>query len=191
MFRRRATSEESTADPASTESTSGKGRPTPTRKEAEEARKARLKPAADRKAEAKQNRERTRAEREKSRRAMLDGDPRYLPARDQGPVRAFARDFVDSRRSLGELMLPAVLLFLVLSFVPNITVRGYAMLGFYVFMLLLVVDTAVLSWRLKRKAAQRFPDEDLKGTGFYGAMRSLQLRRMRLPKTRVKPGATV
>ncbi len=191
MFRRRSAPPEATDATQPTDSQSGKGRPTPSRREAEEARKARLKPTVDKRTAAKQDRQRVRTERERARQAMLNGDPRYLPVRDQGPVRKFARDYVDSRRSLGEIMLPVVLLFLVLSFIPNVTVRGYGILGFYVYMLVLVVDTGLLAWRVKRKAAERYPDETAKGAGMYAAMRSLQLRRLRLPKPEVKPGARV
>ena len=38
--------------------------------------------------------------------AMKDGDERYFLARDQGPVRSFIRDYVDSRFSFVELMIP-------------------------------------------------------------------------------------
>ena len=44
--------------------------------------------------------------------SLASGDDRYLPARDKGPVRAFARDYVDSRRTVGEYMLPLVIVFL-------------------------------------------------------------------------------
>ena len=33
----------------------------------------------------------------KQREALANGDERYLPARDKGPVRRFVRDYVDSR----------------------------------------------------------------------------------------------
>ena len=36
------------------------------------------------------------------RQAMLTGDERYYPARDQGPARRYARDFVDARYNVGE-----------------------------------------------------------------------------------------
>lgn len=191
MFRRRSETPESPEADLHADPHAGKGRPTPSRREAEEARKARLKPTVDKKVAAKQNRERQRLERERARQAMVSGDPRYLPVRDQGPVRKFARDYVDSRRSLGEFMLPVVLLFLVLSFVPNVTVRGYAILAFYLYMFVILADTVFLSWRIKRKAAERFPDESVRGAGLYAAMRSVQLRRLRMPKPTVRVGAPV
>ena len=37
---------------------------------------------------------------------MKSGDERYFLARDKGPVASFIRDFVDSRFSFIELMIP-------------------------------------------------------------------------------------
>jgi hypothetical protein len=169
-----------------------KGRPTPSRKEAEAARKARVKPVLDKKSAAKANREEARANRVRAREAMSTGDQRYLPARDKGPVRAFARDYVDARRTLGEFMLPALILFvpltLLINTVPSTAARGYIVLATYVYILMVVVGTAWTGLRAKSAAAARFPDEDVRGTVFYAAMRSLQLRRWRLPKPRVKVG---
>src|SRR5262245_47732826 len=78
----------------------GKGRPTPSRKEAEAARKAGFKKPRNRREAAEQRRQRARAERVKTQEAMRTGDDRYLPPQDKGPVRRFARDYVDARYSL-------------------------------------------------------------------------------------------
>ena len=190
MFRRRSTSDgaEVLAADDSSLAAAGKGRATPSRKEAEAARRERAKPPLDRKAAARANREATRTNRAKARASLASGDDRYLPARDKGPVRAFARDQVDAQRSLGEFMLPLVVLFLIVSFIQNNTVRGYAIVAFYLFMLMLIITTTILAFRLKRRAEALFPGDETRGVGLYGAMRSMQLRRMRLPKPKVKPG---
>ena len=52
----------------------------------------------------------------------------------------------------------------------------------------MLVDTLFLVWRLKKDLRERFPDESHKGAVFYGILRALQLRFLRLPKTRVKLG---
>ena len=84
----------------------GKGRPTPTRKEAEAAAKARAKPPREsREAAAYQRQHRTESSR-KIRQAMKNGDERYFLARDKGPVRRFIRDYVDVRFSFLEIMIP-------------------------------------------------------------------------------------
>ena len=190
MFRRRSTSDgaEVAAADDSSLAGAGKGRATPSRKEAEAARRERAKPPLDRKAAARAEREATRTNRAKARASLASGDDRYLPARDKGPVRAFARDQVDAQRSLGEFMLPLVVLFLIVSFIQNNTIRGYSIVAFYLFMLMLIITTSVMAFRLKRRAEALFPDDESRGVGLYGAMRSMQLRRMRLPKPKVKPG---
>src|SRR6266508_5853131 len=80
----------------------GKGRPTPTRKEAEAARKAAYRKPRNRREATQLQRERSRAERVRVHEAMKSGDDRYLPAPDKGQVRRLARDYVDARRSVME-----------------------------------------------------------------------------------------
>src|SRR3954453_1474305 len=75
----------------------GKGRPTPKRREAERRRKAVVAPKT-RKEAAQLQRERLRKTRRPTREGVARGDQRALAPRDAGPVRAFVRDYVDSRR---------------------------------------------------------------------------------------------
>jgi len=193
VFRRRATSETTDSDRATSgadpnAADAGKGRPTPSRKEAEAARRDRAKPPMDKKSAARADRDSARVDRLKQREAMFKGDEAALGPRDKGPVRRFARAYVDSRYTLGEYMLPFVVVFLVLSFVPSVAVRGYAILTFYAFMVLLAITTIILARRVAKEAAVRFPNEDTKGLALYAAMRSMQLRRMRLPRPQVARG---
>jgi len=189
VFRRRSQTATTDADGVSTATpANGKGRATPSRKDAEAARKERSKPQLDKRAAAKAARVAAQGDRAKARAALASGDERYLPARDKGPVRRFARDYVDSRRTIGEFMLPLVAVFLFVSFINNNTLRGYAIIAFYLFMIALLVTTTALGLRVRKQAEARFPDEPTRGVGLYAAMRSMQLRRMRLPKARVKVG---
>jgi hypothetical protein len=55
-------------------------------------------------------------------------------------------------------------------------------------MLVVVLDSALLRFRMRREIKRRFPEESLKGTTFYAFMRALQLRFLRLPKPQVKLG---
>ena len=193
MFRRRSDTVAAEASAAAAEGDAAalarKGRPTPSRKEAEAARKERVKPTLDKRSAAKASRLAAQADRAKSRAALASGDERYLPARDQGPVRRFARDYVDQRRTLGEFMLPLVIIFLFVSFLHNNVIRGYAIIAFYVFMIALFISTTLLARRVRRLAEIQFPDDVTRGSGLYAAMRSMQLRRMRLPKAQVKVGS--
>ena len=58
------------------------------------------------------------------REAMKTGDERYLPARDKGPVKRFVRDFVDSRFSFVELMVPMLIVTMVLGYSGNARLAG-------------------------------------------------------------------
>jgi hypothetical protein len=184
---RRTKSEEST--PATTPpKPGGKGRPTPTRREAEAAARARAKGAADKKAAQKLLRERRVEQNAKMRQGMKTGDERYLPARDQGKVRKFVRDRVDSRLSAAEFLLPLLIVIMVLTYSGNPTLNRYGQSLWLVTILLVTLDTMLLVFRIKKDLRQRFPDESHKGATFYGILRAMQLRFLRLPKPTVKLG---
>ena len=123
MFRRSKseTPAETAADPAP--KAGGKGRPTPSRREAEAAARARAKVPRTRK-EIAQAQRASRSESSRSvRAAMKTGDERYYLPRDQGPVRRFIRDFVDSRFSFIELMVPLLVVTMVLGYSGNDQLR--------------------------------------------------------------------
>ncbi len=187
MFRRQKSESAPTvvAEPPATTKPGGKGRPTPTRREAEAAAKARAKANLDPRASKKQQRQ-FRAEKSREiRQAIKDGDERYLPKRDQGPVRRFVRDYVDTRLSMAEFALPLLFASLLLTS-ANATVLGSAIMQGT--LVIVVVDSVFLRWRMRRELKRRFPDESLKGTTTYAFMRTLQLRFLRLPKPQRKLG---
>lgn len=165
-----------------------KGRPTPTRKEAEALRRAVVKPPANRKEAAKRARETRRAALAKQREALVSGDERYLPVRDRGPVRRFARDFVDARWNVAEFFLPIAVLILVLSVLPWEAGRNFALVLWLGVILTIVVDSVLIARRLKRALRERLPDESPRGATVYALIRTLQMRRMRLPKPQVDRG---
>lgn len=170
-------------------SAGGKGRPTPTRKEKEAARKRPL-VATDRAERKRHEREALAAEREKQRIGVASGDEKYLGARDRGPQRRFVRDYVDARWSVGEVLLPAIAVFFVLNFIPSNNLTAYASLGVMWFVLLVAaIDIVILGFTLKRKLGEKFGVEKVeKGYRFYAMMRAIYLRPMRLPKPQVKRG---
>ncbi len=53
---------------------------------------------------------------------------------------------------------------------------------------LIIVDSVGIAFRLKKQLAERFPNERKKGAVAYALMRTLQMRRLRLPKPQVKRG---
>jgi hypothetical protein len=185
LFRR--TKPEPAPEPAVSKA-GGKGRPTPTRREAEAAAKARAKTPRTRKEQLAAQRA-SRSESSRTvRQAMRDGDERFYPARDRGPVRRFVRDFVDSRFSLIELVIPLLLVTMVLGYSGN---SRLAQLGNTVLMatvLLVILDMIRLRFGMRRQLSRRFPDESTKGLTYYAITRALQMKFMRLPKSKVKIG---
>jgi hypothetical protein len=187
LFRRNKSDTE-TQPSGAVDKDGGKGRPTPTRREAEAAARARAKVPRTRKEIAKAQRAARFESSQKVRSAMKSGDERYFLARDKGPVRSFIRDFIDSRFSFVELMIPLLLLTLALGYSGNpklASIGNTILLGT---MLLVVVDLFIMRLRMRRELARRFPDESTKGTTYYAVMRSLQMKFMRMPKAKVKIG---
>ncbi|MFF8944854.1 DUF3043 domain-containing protein [Streptomyces sp. NPDC014864] len=165
-----------------------KGRPTPKRSEAQAQRRSVAQTPTNRKDAAKRQREERRAALDRQRQALAGGDERYLPARDKGPVRRFARDFVDSRFNIAEFFLPMAVVILVLSMVRVASLQNIALLLWLVVIVLIVLDSILSAVRLRKRLAERFPDQNKRGAVAYALMRSLQMRRLRLPKPQVKRG---
>ena len=168
--------------------TAPKGAPTPKRSEAQANRRQPYQAPADRKAATKQSRARDRADRLRKTEALQRGEQWALPRKDQGPIRALARDVVDAHRGIGEYYMIIVLLLIVLLVVPSQTVK---LAGEAVVIALLVLSLGegwFLSVRTKRLAAARYPGQSTQGVVLYVTMRGISMRRMRVPKPRVRPG---
>lgn len=164
----------------------GKNRPTPSRAEQEAARKRPL--VADTKEAKARARSELAAQREKARIGMANGDERYLPLRDKGPQRRFVRDWVDAGWHLGELIMPLMIVVILLAMAPPV-VSYYAFIGLWLYIVLTIVDMVVTSIRVKKAVKAKFGEDRMeKGLGWYGAMRSVQMRFMRLPKPQVRRG---
>lgn len=165
---------------------SGKGRPTPPRKEREQARKRPL--VGDRsKATREAQRAKLREERAKAREGMMAGDERYLTIRDRGPQRRFARDIVDSRFTAGELVLPALFIVVLTTFIESYTVQLVSLFAMWGLFGVVGIDAWLVSRTVKRRVAEKFGSDKMEtGLGWYGAMRSIQMRALRIPKPQVK-----
>ena len=164
-----------------------KGRPTPSRKEAEEARKKAMKTPMTRKEQMKREREARAMIRERQQEALKSGDERFLPLRDRGPVRRFARDYIDRRYLVAEFLLPILILAFVLTSIPSVAEIG--LLAWVGTTLVTIVDEFRLVRGLKKEVASRFPNESAKGLTLYTILRSTQLRRWRLPRPQIDRGA--
>ena len=181
MFSRKKHADDAHApaeEPAVPTASGKKGRPTPTRKQAQ-ARNARF-----------------RAEQE----ALITGDEQHLPARDKGRVRRFVRDWVDARWSFGEFVMPLILLSLLLLMVLTLfadrlglQTASALLIGSTILMygsFAVVILEAVIVWRKIRKhLAERYPGDEIpRATWYYCFSRMLFLRRWRSPRPQVARG---
>ncbi|PRQ11122.1 DUF3043 domain-containing protein [Corynebacterium sp. 13CS0277] len=192
-----------------------KGRPTPKRNDVERAHGTRRGPAKppETRVEARKRRKelkaslskeeykalknKERAERQAHQRMVQEaidrGDQRYLLDRDKGEVRAFVRDWVDSRRFLNNFMMPLALVLLVLMLVFQSQPQLAAPVSFGVMVVLLVffIEGITIGRRANKAARAKFPSTTETGfsLGFYAYSRANQPRRWRSPKPRVALGS--
>ncbi|WP_118915361.1 DUF3043 domain-containing protein [Mycobacterium shigaense] len=190
--------------------TGPKGRPTPKRDQARgAARKGPVVPAPKTAAEArarrktlagpKLSREERREQRLANRSAMTDrrgrmmaGEEAYLLPRDQGPVRRYVRDVVDSRRNLLGLFMPTTLTLLFMTFgVPQLQL--YLSPAMLAIVAIMGVDAVILGRKVNRLVDAKFPNntESHWKIGLYAAQRASQMRRMRTPRAQVERGSRV
>jgi hypothetical protein len=133
-----------------------------------------------------------RAQSAERRERMMNGDERYLLARDQGPVRRYVRDIVDARRNVLGLFMPSALALMFFMFaVPQL--QFYVSPAMLFLMLVMALDGLILGRKVARKVDEKFPEdtESRWKIGLYAASRASQMRRMRAPRPQVKHGARV
>lgn len=169
-----------------------KGRPTPTRKEAEaKNRRPLVASAGDPKAARAEQRKANAEARARMNEAMNTGDERYMPVQHKGVQRRYIRDYVDARWSLGEFFLPIALVFVVLTFVvgqnPNVALP--LLLAMYLLVIIAVVDSVLAGLRIRKRLRTKFGEDKVqKGGVMYAVLRSFQMRPTRQPKPQVKRG---
>lgn len=187
--------------------TAPKGRPTPKRNESTK-RRGPIAPAPATAAEARKRRKdlrstmtkeekkadklKRRAEMGQRRERMMAGEEAYLLPRDQGPIRRYARDIVDSRRNVLGLFMPSALLLLfIMLAMPKVQILiSPAML---LLMLIMFIDAIFLARKVNKAVDAKFPEntETHFKIGMYAASRASQMRRMRAPRPAVSLGAKI
>jgi hypothetical protein len=198
------------AAPAAPRRTDPKGRPTPKRDQARRnTKKGPVAPAPLTSSEArarrktlagpKLSREERKADRTAGRARMTDrrermmaGDEDYLLPRDQGPIRRYARDVVDSRRNVLGLFMPSTLgLLFVMFAVPQLQL--YISPAMLLITAVMGVDGVILGRKVSRLVDAKFPSntESRWKLGLYAAGRASQIRRMRAPRPKVERGSSV
>lgn len=164
----------------------GKGKATPSRKQQEAANRRPL--VGDKSKEGRAAaKARLAAERREAREGMMRGEEKYLPIRDRGPQKRFARDVVDSRFTAGELVMPAMFVFLITTATNIYTLQLISLLLMWGLFIVVIIDALIIGRRVKKLAGQKFGSVE-KSLAWYSGMRSLQMRPMRLPKPQVKRG---
>jgi hypothetical protein len=198
------------AGPRGSRRTDPKGRPTPKRDEARRTtKKGPIAPAPLTSSEArarrktlagpKLSREERKADRTAGRARMTDrrermmaGDEAYLLPRDQGPIRRYARDVVDSRRNVLGLFMPSTLALLFVMFaVPQLQL--YISPAMLLITTIMGIDGVILGRKVGRLVDAKFPSntESRWKLGLYAAGRASQIRRMRAPRPQVERGSSV
>lgn len=177
----------------------GKGQPTPSRKEREAANKRPLVPTSAKKTKAE--RRKLAEQRAQARAGFEAGEERYLPVRDKGPQRRFARDFVDARFTAGEFMIPMMFAVIIATLIPNYnevdgsgslsdsaaTVQLTVLIGLYGFFAVGIVDALLMSRKLAARLTEKFGEAE-KGIRLYAGIRAFQFRPLRAPKPQVRRG---
>ncbi len=181
---------------------SGKGRPTPKRSEAERnryqsisggrtsgTRTSQSTPGRPLTSEEKARlKERDRSERSRRMDAMRRGEDWALGPRDKGPARKLARDYVDAHRRPSEFYMYVLVLLLVVIFSKNKLIEGYSSYIVYALVAAIVIDGFFIRRALAKLVPERLPGESTRGLTMYAVLRALQIRRMRTPAPRIKPG---
>ena len=211
-FLRRSTTDTAAEEPETGEAvdvagkafTPGKGKATPKRRDAEAKRRGPVAPPPTTMREAMkrnkelrkanpQTKEDRRAAAKARRDAMMRGDDSALLPRDKGPVKRYVRDLVDSRRNLLGLFMPLAIVVFLALLVPLPQVQSYITLLCTAMLLVMAIEGFVNGRKIAKLVREKFPKEAVNGRsiGWYAFVRASQIRRLRMPKPRLKPGDAI
>ncbi len=159
-----------------------KTEPTMSRKQAEAARMQRLHPNLSPK-------EQRKADREARYKARAEAWDRV----EASPERVLARDFVDTRWTITEFLLPAMILVMALGMatVNWPVISSLIMLSMWLLLILSFINTWLMWRSFKRILAQRVPGANSRGLLMYIYNRALMIRRFRRPAPRIKRGEAI
>jgi cation transport ATPase len=147
-----------------------KDAPTPTRKQAQAARMERLHPT------------------------LTPKEQRKADRTERSPERQLARNFVDTRWTVAEFLMPVMILVMAGSMITLsmglVAASNVILLSIWVLFAAAVIQTWFL-WRgFKRLLAERHPNASTQGLMMYLLNRSMMLRRFRQPSPVIKRGDT-
>lgn len=146
--------------------------PTRTRKQAEAERMERLHPTLS----PKEQRKRDRA-------ARAEAQAEAFDKQERSPERVLLRNFVDSRWTINEFMLPAMILIMaaVMLTTNNLALSSTIALGLWVLMAAAIINTFFMWRSFKRLLDERLPGTPKRGLLMYMFNRALMIRRFRRP----------
>jgi hypothetical protein len=171
------------------EPASGKGRPTPKRRDVVGQRGPVVAPKTRKEAYARQKQQSKEAKRARRtagksqtpaerRAALRSGD--VLPRRDQGATRKIARDYVDSHRMFSNYLLLLFPLMIASYLIPNAAIIQIVIIATF---LGLLVEWFLTGRKLRRVSIERTGEAQggALSIGFYAGSRAYLPRRWRLP----------
>lgn len=156
-----------------------KNAPTPTRKAAEAARMERLHPSLTKREARKKSRMASRIQAEENWQKL-----------ERTSERALLRDYVDSRWTVVEFMLPMMLVFLAVTMLISLAPQFalWVTFGLWGFLIASLLDIIRL-WRgFKAELATRQPKSSTRGLLMYLINRAMMIRRFRQPRPRLSRG---
>jgi hypothetical protein len=100
------------------------------------------------------------------------------------------RDLIDARYTVGEFLVPAMVMVLLLSFLDSNQASAFnktlSLISIGI-MLAIVIDSLFIARKVRKAAKAKFGDKIESGLPLYGVVRATQLRVMRMPKPAVGP----
>lgn len=156
-----------------------KDAPTKSRRQAEAERMERLHPTLT----PKQQKKADRAARDAARMEALD-------RAEQSPERVLLRDFLDSRWTINEFVLPGMILIMAITMatINNVLMSSYVAMGLWALMIMAIINSWFMWRSFKKILAERVPHANTRGLAMYMFNRSIMLRRFRRPAPRIARG---
>jgi hypothetical protein len=115
------------------------------------------------------------AERAKAREGLANGEDRYLTIRDRGPQRRLARDVVDSRFTIGELVLPMLFLVIIVSSIRpddaqlDLTIQLGTLVAMWGLFVAIGIDGYFIGRRALKVVETKYPGKAEKGLRWWTA----------------------
>lgn len=129
-------------------------------------------------------------QRKADRQARADARIEAMDRAEQSPERVLLRDFVDSRWTINEFVLPGMILIMAATMVTinNVVLSSWVALGLWVLMIMAFINTGFMWRSYKRVLAERLPGTPTRGLLMYMFNRALMIRRFRRPAPRIARG---